>query len=124
MVITLENIGNFTLQEVFDQCYSHLMLQQRKSLDSGGNCVYRHTDDDGTVTRCALGCFIPDSIYTEDFEETALYQVIEALEIDIYVITRQLLRDLQKVHDFKRPEQWSDALHAVADEYHLIFKGA
>jgi len=126
MVITLENIGDFSLQEVFDQCVTHLLAQNQRCYGIyEGNCVFRRVEEDGTVTRCAVGCFISDSMYTEDFEERSFYIIAEELfNVTIAEDAYSLLRDLQNVHDFKLPPQWSESLQTVAHGYDLVFKGA
>ena len=51
-------------QEVFDKIYLHLIEQGRKSVNSDGRCQYRYPDGD----KCAIGCLIPDELYTPELE--------------------------------------------------------
>ena len=51
-------------QEIFDKIYLHLIEQGRKSIDSDGQCMYRSPDGD----KCAIGCLIPDELYTPELE--------------------------------------------------------
>jgi len=125
-MITLENINDFTLQEVFDQCVTHLLSQDKKCLrnSSEDTCSYRHVDEDGVITRCALGCFMSDSMYTPNFEGKGIYTITELFNIQKNSAFVPLLRDLQKVHDFTEPDDWAARLELVAYERNLIFKGA
>jgi len=126
MVITLKNIGNFSCQEVFDQCVTHLLSQNRQCYDTDeGNCVFRLVNADGSVTRCAVGCFIPDSIYKTNFEDKCFGNIAEELMGGKMAhTTYELLRDLQTVHDFKEPPEWPEALEVLSNKHKLIFKGA
>jgi len=59
------------LQEIFDAASVHLMGMDGPSLDQDSDaCVYRGKDDDCEFNgqMCAVGLFIKDEHYSEDFE--------------------------------------------------------
>ena len=68
-MITLSNINNHTLQEIFDQVVDHLLTQGKRSIDknigSGNGCAYRTSSG----LSCAVGCLISDEEYRKSFEK-------------------------------------------------------
>ena len=57
-----------TKQEIFDTVCSSLIGQGERAVKKRGDgepsfCRYRHTKDDGTVLKCAVGWLIPDAEY-------------------------------------------------------------
>lgn len=60
-----------TNQELFDRVARHLIQQGRPATDGAG-CRYRVFQPDGTVLKCAIGCLIPDHVYTRSLEMTPL----------------------------------------------------
>lgn len=115
-----------TNQEIFDRVYKHLMSQGKRAYDASGGCAYRGTHG----TRCAVGCLIPDAVYTPDIEGAgipgakdktirgkALSNVLKASGLP--PTAWDLLADLQEVHDDRPPEHWAEALTEVAHRYAL-----
>lgn len=98
-----------TAQEIFDKVATHLVTQKVASFQPYRGCLYRGPNG----TSCAVGCLIPDSAYSPDFESLPLpltkpngsgslmlYETIEKLGL---VEFRPLLRGLQQVHDKLMP---------------------
>ena len=136
------------LQEIFDAASVHLMGMDGPSLDQDSDaCVYRGKDDDCEFNgqMCAVGLFIKDEHYSEDFEGQGISgrrDVADAVaaswgQDDLTVDQISLLADLQNAHDETSrgssliPDHtWSKnivaALDGVATKFHLRFdpKGA
>jgi hypothetical protein len=135
-------------QEIFNKAAVHLMGMDGPSLDQNNDaCVYRGKDEDCEFNgqMCAVGMFIADEHYDEDFEGTGItgnILVADAVAAswgqerltDNQLI---LLSDLQDAHDETSrgssliPDHtWSKnivaALDGVATKFHLRFdpKGA
>src|SRR5690348_4139130 len=127
-----------TLQEIFDKVGVHLLTQNEQAMardeDGERNCAYRAEGDRGML-KCAVGCLIPDELYTpviEGFgvmpemgssnnsvaESRRLYSILEQLELDEPPQLR-LLEQLQKLHDDFMPHQWRGALKDVAFNWRL-----
>lgn len=115
-----------TNQEIFDRVYKHLMTQGKRAIAADGNCRYRGEGG----TQCAVGCLIPDAVYTPDIEGCTMSSarngtrkgevLADALEASgLPRSSWDLLADLQEVHDSRRPEYWADALTWVAKRYGL-----
>lgn len=96
-------------QEIFDKVAAHLATQKVASFERFQGCLYRGPKG----TMCAVGCLIPDSAYSPDFERLPLplekpngsdalllYEAVEKLGLAEF---RPLLRDLQRVHDKLMP---------------------
>jgi len=127
-------------QKAFDIITKHLLKQGRRSTGPGGVCMYRGSGG----LQCAVGCLIPDIMYTERLEGALLYgPLIEVLrdagwgplvvEQECYsllaasdslnsarsVISKAgsdgtTLWALQGIHDGTPPEEWRRNLRAYA----------
>lgn len=109
-------------QALFDKVYTHLMLQKAKSISGEtGKCMYR--GDHGLM--CAVGCLIKDEHYDCTLENkfAASFLVIDAIEKSLgFTLTeeeRDLLQELQSIHDSWEVSSWPDKLRSVASYYTL-----
>jgi len=116
-MITLKNIAEASLQDIFDQAANHLLAQMKQSRNDR-ICLYR--SDDGL--KCAVGCFIADDEHSEDMEGDCVETLI--INGGMSSISRDRLRlldGLQSMHDGLNPVQWSSALGQIAEEFNLNF---
>ena len=109
-----------TAQEIFNKVATHLIEQDEQALNSEGECVYL---DKITGRRCAIGCLIPDDHSALHLQfmggVNSLFNAFPDLEGLMGTENFQLLVDLQKLHDTKEPELWSDGLRVIADRFDL-----
>lgn len=123
-------------QEIFNVVSAHLLKQACKATDDDdgdGSCLYRAPYG----RACAVGCLIPDSLYSPSMEGPALKsgevggtpysekrkvaQVWTALAtIGVTQDSKALLYRLQLVHDFMCDYNWENQLHEVADDFGLV----
>jgi hypothetical protein len=121
-MISLKNLAQATPQQVFDQCKAHLLEQNCKSLtdpNESGSCAYRGKNG----LKCAAGCFIGDDEYVREMdipndEGTNWSSLIKKGLVPDY--HSSLIRELQKVHDMHKPEDWPSELTRVAREFSLV----
>ena len=105
--------------EVFNKVEAHLLLQGAKSVDCGGECLYRGEDG----MSCAIGCLIKDEFYHEGLEGIAMWAdekkkerlmiLEEALinsGIELSPAMTYMLSDLQYMHDTNSPKVWEQEL--------------
>ena len=115
----MDKMNDMTPQEIFDKVVNHLRAQGAKSeMDhptEGPICAYR--GDGGLM--CAVGCLIPDLDYDPGMEETAAPYL--AIFVEWSADDRQLLEDLQQVHDRTQVEHWEDDFAAVAAQNNLTY---
>lgn len=110
-----------TEQEFFDKTITHLVTQGRPAMTAAGTCKYRTTDG----LKCAIGCHIPDELYSRRMEGDSVYQLVERYpETQKYIPeTLTLAADLQDIHDtngcWSRPEYMIERLQQVAKLYDL-----
>lgn len=111
-MITLKTLKDASAQEVFDQVSNHLLTQNKVSKFKGSIniCLYRGDNN----TKCAIGCLIADEEYKNHFEWK---QVEDIEQIDKTHI--ELLKALQKVHDWQKVENWKNYLIDLAKEFNL-----
>lgn len=109
-------------QEVYDRVKKHLLTQNRKSMNESGDiCVYRGPDN----LRCAIGALISDEAYHTGLEgmiahERSVENALNASGIMVETTEdRDLLSDLQSIHDIYEPFQWPDKLKDRAYSYGL-----
>lgn len=95
-------------QEIFDTVVRHLKTQGKQSRTSSGTCVYRKFEADGSVLKCAVGCLIPDDVYTPEMDGDGweIGKLVEAICDEFEDILPKyfqqnvkLFSELQKVHD-------------------------
>ena len=105
-------------QQAFTIVARHLLAQNSASVDKGGdNCLYRGTDN----KKCAVGCLIPDELYTVDMEGTVASQLTKFSSLgqlfkDIYP---SMLDSLQTIHDYVQVENWKKELQQLAATFNL-----
>ena len=135
-------------QDVLDRVATHMLTQKRRSLlpddadpecpDAMTRCAYRGADG----AKCAVGCLIPDELYTRDLEghgvgsDVVRPVLLRALNVHGFLLRniRPMLRRLQSLHDSTVEitnagereldeselfRTWRAGLLAMANEYDL-----
>jgi hypothetical protein len=64
-------MARFNKQRIFNKVANHLLTQLDKCMDSGSNCQYR-----ARGKSCAVGCLIPDSLYTPAIENNGMGVIV------------------------------------------------
>ncbi len=107
---------SLTAQQIFDRVATHLLKQNQKSLSAKGTCAYRGVGG----LMCAVGCLIPIDRYVPRMEGRTVHSIFC---LDPGFTTdeegRQLLLDLQILHDESPVRHWRDRLSQVAALYEL-----
>lgn len=128
---TSRPVKDWSLQEVFDHVVRHLgelrVLGQKSAFtDSMGEpttCRYRN----GAGLACAVGCLIPDELYTPVIEDRDAFDAMRCGQLEGWFIDEEkgeqhlteLLLDVQKLHDDARLDEWDDGLRRVASTHGL-----
>jgi hypothetical protein len=89
-------------QATFNKVYRFLVAQGRPSVNKATEkCLYRHQLRNGKVLKCAVGCLIPDRLYTPRMEgktwgqiNNMFPQVVAKLSLPSHFYI-----ELQQVHD-------------------------
>lgn len=117
-----------TPQEIFDTVVSHLRIQGRPAIHTDGPTVGRCAYRSSNGTKCAVGCLIPDSIYTPLMEGDAVPSIYRYLSEEMFLwfnFNSGLLRNLQKAHDLwsdhQSREYLEDSLQTVANRFNLVY---
>ena len=116
-------------QEVFDTVVNHLRTQKQPAINSGDQCRYRHTEPDGTVLRCAVGCLIADDEYLQEMEGTNIDGLLaDYLRLPNGFLREKLrthyslLRALQSTHDdVSRLGEWEACFEEIANYFNLKY---
>lgn len=95
---------------------AHLAEQGRQA-QLGGNprCVYR--GEGGSM--CAAGPFIPDALYTQDIEGTAIRRTVDDVVSHVIYANgydAEVARRLQHIHDNVPPIEWGLKLRELAGD--------
>lgn len=108
-----------SLQEIFNTAATHLLNQGLRCVDDVGTCCL--WDDNGNA--CALGALLerPTGAFAENRtglleQSPSQWPSMVALRYDVDVTPelRELLDELQIIHDKHEPEDWADALGLLA----------
>lgn len=108
---------------MFDTVVAHLLTQNSVSVSTTGACVYRGPDN----KKCAIGCIIPDEMYTVDLEGKEVNLLVNnplfSVELTTYLsqFNLGLLVRLQQIHDAHNPSSWYTKLEKVAAHFDLNF---
>jgi hypothetical protein len=116
-----------TDQELFDKVATHLLTQGKKAQDLVP-VICRYKTDDGL--KCAVGCLIPDELYSTDLEGCALCQPhddfgkvdrLKRVLITVGIASQQfnMLAELQNIHDYQDAESWRFRLGDFARHHKL-----
>lgn len=113
---------NMNNQAIFNQVYAHL-LKQGAASKNHGDCVYR--GDDGTS--CAVGCLIPDDVYTPELERKSIKnELVNKVLLDLGYTEENLplLYHLQSAHDYELAgagiEPWKLKMGCIAEDFSLL----
>ena len=108
-----------TNQEVFDKVATHLLTQNRKSIneeETGNACKYRGPNG----LKCAAGILIPDDVYDSCMENVVIDTILREIpELAHLLPFSSLLFDLQQIHDWKDVPNWKAELQELAVSYKL-----
>ena len=106
-MITLSTLEQATAQEVFTQVKDHLLKQNEKSMLKG-DCAYRGDHN----LQCAAGCLMTDK-EANKFTESRPWLVL-VQDGQVPRKHKELIQDLQGIHDGERPEEWTESLQRLA----------
>lgn len=107
-----------TAQEIFDKVSRHLLTQGEQSVsEDGGKCRYRSPSG----LSCAVGCLLPDDVAStcDELRASGIDNLIGRGLVASYC--RDLLVDLQWMHDKKSPVVWPLELRRMAAKHGLDF---
>lgn len=111
-----------TKQETFNTSAVHLLKQGERSIDDGGQCMYR--DHRGRM--CAAGVLIPNELYNVELEggvvgrrepyhsDRRVDRLFIELGMDVGLVS-----DLQAVHDTEDALDWEQNLRSLAKSHNL-----
>ena len=105
--------------DVFKKVSEHLLDQNDRALSVAGlYCVYRSNSG----LKCAVGCLIEDQFYSKELEgldvrTDVIENVLKLSGVPITEEVLKLLEELQKVHDYVKPEGWVEALAKVKTDF-------
>lgn len=97
---TTIDLENSSAQEVLDFVIGKLVAQGRRSEDNIG-CLYRSANG-----KCAAGHLIKDEFYDKKMERGGWELVIKGFGFPPF--HEDLIKNLQKLHDFYEPSDWAE----------------
>ena len=122
-----------TKQEIYTKARKHLLAQGRRCMavcaddNEGTYCAYRNPEG----LSCAIGCLIPDNLYSDVIEGCGVGSHAREKKTAILVIFNQsgltmgspsivgFLECLQAIHDEVPPDGWERRLDMLAQEHGL-----
>lgn len=104
------DITKATAQEVFDFAVNHLRTQKTESVNSNGACVYKGPNG----LMCGAAPFIQN--YNPEMEGSG-YEDIPNQPAN----HRQLICDIQEIHDIYVPTSWEDGFKLLASDFNLQY---
>ena len=138
--MTLEE-DRLLLRETFERVQKHLSQQGEKAVfidDSSERCRYRTSGP--FPLKCAVGCLIKDGVYRKELEgavmndlhitdarrwmggnaglhSVELARALNASHVPAFPAMKEMLKELQWLHDQRPIEEWRDGLEAIRDKY-------
>lgn len=114
-MITVHNINEYTLQQVYDQISLHLLMQGKQAKNEKGNCVYHSVDG----CKCSIGSLIPDDVYEPRVEDRYYSDIFISVGSVISDEMVSLLEMFRVLHDAYQPHEWSSCLPDIARKMNL-----
>ena len=108
-----------TNQEIFTKVKNHLLTQNCKATEQKV-CRYRTANG----LKCAIGCLIPDDVYTRNIEHKTVDLLCSGVVKDFDYLKqfdKSFLRRLQVIHDNVDVDKWENELKAFARLENLVF---
>ena len=109
-------------QEIFDKVMGHLRKQGERSINNNDACLYRGP---GSL-QCAIGCLIPDELYSSQMERLSL-SIVHGILSRAGIFEKSafpLLRDLLTLHDHYYPRKgWIGKGHQSGRDHGLAVTG-
>lgn len=118
--MTIQEVNNKSLQEIFDFVANHLLTQNAKSVEDSGGCLYRYAH-----LKCAVGALISDEDYNCSFERQSLRLLADKKETifsDMEESRLTFLMYLQAIHDEYEIERWPEELSRLGSDFNLSNK--
>lgn len=110
----------WTAQKVFDRVVTHL-LQQRatsKIIRNGREiCAYRGKEG----RKCAFGCLIKKDEYRRSMEGKLPETIIQNYGLIRFSPFKELIIELQTVHDAQPIDDWRKTLKQVCNKFNLTW---
>jgi hypothetical protein len=110
-----------SINEIFYKVEKHLLKQNKQAMVRN-RCKYRTSSG----LSCAVGCLIPDEMYTNKLENrdvSCLPSDVLTPIIGVQFTRRErklhLLDDLQEMHDNILPEKWPTVLAAIKNAFNI-----
>lgn len=111
-----------TPEQVAVYVAEHLVTQNERAWihnDDYEGCAYRAGGEDGKVLKCAVGCIIADDHYMASIEgvnigssrDLEVFRLVEkSIGLRCSEGVKELLGDLQSIHDDTMPWSWTSQL--------------
>lgn len=134
----VKSLAKMTHVEIIDFVIAHFKEQKaiaKTYSGSGvfGGCFYRLNKDEKTIA-CAVGCLMPDSIYSASFENKSVHDLVDSLKdfleherkncLDTHNFLRfvekkeDFLSSLQELHDESDSlEEFIENLYVLREQY-------
>lgn len=121
--MSLWNLNDYQMQEIFDKIADHLLTQNSKAIRNNyGSAAYHGYSqfNPEILAQCAIGCLIPDNKYSREIEGFGITHLLEFLKLKYYnALIESLLSDLQNLHDHTSVDSWLYELKLIAENYEL-----
>lgn len=89
-------------QQFFDKTVAFLRTQGEAAVTANGACRYRTSPSEDRVLMCAVGCHIPDNVYSSGFEGVSASELLRVSN-DVCAlfggVDRALIEAMQLAHD-------------------------
>lgn len=120
--LTKETRANLTPSQIIDLVIEHATTQHVRSKEDDGPCLYRGPNN----TKCFVGLFILDEEYHPDMERLSVNNLADSLVksekenpslFSFTNINRNLLYQLQDIHDQIHPRDWLTQLTLLKNNF-------
>jgi len=122
LTLTQETRADLTPSQIIDLVIEHATTQNVRSTEKYGGCLYRGPNN----TKCFVGLFILDEEYHPDMERLSVNNLADSLVksekenpslFSFTNINRNLLYQLQYIHDQIHPRDWLTQLTLLKNNF-------
>lgn len=107
-----KRISKMSYKRLYTTVKAHLLKQNKRASNGYGTCYYKKDD-----LKCAVGCLIPDNLYTKELEGKPVTVLAQISRVKLSLAKQDMLKEFQIIHDWHNVADWGELIDKVYAKY-------